>query len=70
MNPDGDVLDIQADIVGPGTSNTLFNKFHLVGTPYEGGIFKCKLVIDSEFPQKPPKGIIPSFSNSYAQATS
>lgn len=44
MNPDGDVLDIQADIIGP------------VGTAYEGGIFKCKLVIDNEFPQKPPKG--------------
>jgi ubiquitin-conjugating enzyme E2 S len=29
-----------------------------VGTPYEGGIFKCKLVIDAEFPQKPPKGWI------------
>jgi ubiquitin-protein ligase len=28
----------------------------IVGTSYEGGIFKCKLVIDSEFPQKPPKG--------------
>ena len=29
----------------------------VVGTAYEGGIFRCKLVIDSEFPQKPPKGI-------------
>jgi ubiquitin-protein ligase len=27
-----------------------------VGTPYEGGIFKCKLVIENDFPQKPPKG--------------
>lgn len=27
-----------------------------VGTAYEGGIFRCKLVVDSEFPQKPPKG--------------
>jgi len=30
----------------------------VVGTPYEGGIFRCKLVVDSEFPQKPPKGIL------------
>lgn len=28
----------------------------VVGTAYEGGIFRCRLVIDSEFPQKPPKG--------------
>ena len=28
----------------------------IVGTAYEGGIFRCKLVVDSEFPQKPPKG--------------
>ena len=28
----------------------------LVGTPYEGGVFRCALKIDDEFPQKPPKG--------------
>ena len=33
----------------------MLNHF-IVGTAYEGGIFKCKLVVDSEFPQKPPKG--------------
>lgn len=22
----------------------------IVGTPYEGGVFKCKLVVDAEFP--------------------
>ena len=26
------------------------------GTPYEGGLFKMKLVVGSEFPQAPPKG--------------
>lgn len=34
----------------------------IVGTPYEGGVFKCKLVVDSEFPQKPPKGKLLFFS--------
>jgi hypothetical protein len=37
-------------------SKDLQNSEPLVGTPYEGGIFRCKLVVDSEFPQKPPKG--------------
>ena len=40
-----DILDIHPDIAGP------------VGTPYEGGVFKVKLVIPSDFPQAPPKGI-------------
>lgn len=34
----------------------IFITTYIVGTPYEGGVFKCKLVVDSEFPQKPPKG--------------
>lgn len=38
------MTDIQADIVGP------------YDTPFAGGIFRCKLVIDGDFPQKPPKG--------------
>lgn len=25
-------------------------------TPFHGGIFRCKLVLDSDFPNKPPKG--------------
>ena len=41
-----DPLDIQADITGPQA------------TPYENGLFRVKLVIPSEFPQSPPKGII------------
>ncbi len=28
----------------------------LVGTPYAGGAFRCKLVLSSEFPRVPPKG--------------
>ena len=26
------------------------------GTPYEGGVFRMKLVLGAEFPQVPPKG--------------
>ena len=37
-----------------GITNPFF--FPLDDTPFAGGIFKCKLVIDGEFPQKPPKG--------------
>jgi ubiquitin-protein ligase len=56
MNPDGDLLDIQADIIGPGIFLVNLINIDIVGTAYEGGIFKCKVVIDSEFPSKPPKG--------------
>ena len=27
-----------------------------VGTPYQGGIFRCRLVFGQDFPQHPPKG--------------
>ncbi|EGR32549.1 ubiquitin-conjugating enzyme family protein, putative [Ichthyophthirius multifiliis] len=51
-NPDGinviindiDIYDIQADIIGP------------VQTPYEGGVFRCKLILPQDFPKVPPKG--------------
>jgi ubiquitin-protein ligase len=39
-----DPLDLQANIEGPKD------------TPYEGGIFKVKIVIGSEFPNVAPKG--------------
>ncbi len=38
------VTDIQADIEGP------------IGTPYEGGVFRCKLVLSNDFPTTPPRG--------------
>lgn len=41
---ESDVTDIQAEIEGP------------VGTPYQGGIFRCRLAIQSDFPSNPPKG--------------
>jgi len=41
---ESDMLDIQADIHGP------------VGTPYVGGVFRCKLVLSTEFPKVPPTG--------------
>jgi ubiquitin-conjugating enzyme E2 S len=39
-----DVLDIQAEIDGP------------IETPYEGGLFRVKFQLASEFPNVPPKG--------------
>lgn len=39
-----DVTDIQATIEGPA------------GTPYEGGLFRVKLVLGKDFPSAPPKG--------------
>lgn len=42
---EADITDIQAEIEGP------------VGTPYEGGLFRIKLAIESSFPNVPPKGI-------------
>ncbi|EAR86060.3 ubiquitin-conjugating enzyme (macronuclear) [Tetrahymena thermophila SB210] len=41
---DADIFDIQADVEGP------------VKTPYEGGLFRCKLVLPQDFPKSPPKG--------------
>ena len=41
----GDALtEVLADVDGP------------VGTPYEGGSFRVKLVLGSDFPSAPPKG--------------
>lgn len=41
----GDALtEVLADVDGP------------VGTPYEGGVFRVKLVLGSDFPSAPPKG--------------
>jgi ubiquitin-conjugating enzyme E2 S len=36
--------NITADIEGP------------YGTPYEGGVFRMKLILSHDFPQTPPKG--------------
>ena len=38
------ITDIQAELQGP------------VGTPFEGGVFRLKLVLSSDFPSSPPKG--------------
>lgn len=48
MNP----LDIQAEIEGPSLYPIIS-----VGTPYEEGLFKVKLIIPSDFPRNPPKGL-------------
>jgi ubiquitin-conjugating enzyme E2 S len=31
------------------------------GTPYEGGVFRMKLILSHDFPQTPPKGALISF---------
>jgi ubiquitin-conjugating enzyme E2 S len=36
--------NVTADIEGP------------LGTPYEGGVFRMKLILSNDFPQTPPKG--------------
>ena len=41
---ESNMMDVQADIIGP------------VDTPYEGGVFRCKLAIEGDFPNNPPKG--------------
>ncbi len=41
---ESDITDIQAEIEGP------------IGTPYEGGLFRCKLAVEHDFPNNPPKG--------------
>ena len=43
---EADITDIQAEIEGP------------IGTPYEGGLFRCKLAIEQDFPNNPPKGTL------------
>jgi ubiquitin-conjugating enzyme E2 S len=48
-----DLLDIQADIEGP--SKSLILKL-IAGTPYQGGIFRCVIFVEQDFPSKPPKG--------------
>jgi ubiquitin-conjugating enzyme E2 S len=41
---EANLLDVQADIIGA------------VDTPYAGGVFRCKLSIENDFPNNPPKG--------------
>ncbi len=41
---EANIADIQAEIEGP------------IGTPYEGGVFRCKLAVEHDFPNNPPKG--------------
>jgi ubiquitin-protein ligase len=43
---EADITDIQAEISGPA------------GTPYENGIYRCKLAVEGDFPESAPKGKI------------
>ena len=57
------VSDIQATVEGPGIptfdveidANIVYFR-PLAGTPYEGGLFRVKLVLGKDFPASPPKG--------------
>ena len=40
-----DITDIQCDILGPEK------------TPYEGGVFRVKIVLSADFPAQPPRGV-------------
>lgn len=42
--PGDSLTEVIAELDGP------------VGTPYEGGVFRVKLVLGSEYPAAPPKG--------------
>ena len=67
-----EVTDVSAEIVGPGapshepdhdllTSNrTHACAFWSESTPFDGGVFKIKLVLPSDYPQAPPKGVRPT----------
>jgi ubiquitin-conjugating enzyme E2 S len=50
---EANLLDVQADIIGP------------VDTPYAGGVFRCKLSIENDFPNNPPKGSRRNFNKGY-----
>jgi hypothetical protein len=41
---------------GYGVSISYTSPYFAVGTPFEGGLFQCKLVLGSDFPTVPPKG--------------
>ncbi|CAJ0851606.1 13748_t:CDS:2 [Entrophospora sp. SA101] len=52
-----DVCDIQAWILGPE------------GTPYEGGMFKIKVVLGTDFPSKNPTASISSDNSNLSNIT-
>ena len=61
---EADLTDIQATIEGPGMVKIhcfvlilCCLKICLAGTPYEGGMFKMKLVLGRDFPAAPPQGM-------------
>ena len=44
---------------GPSYSamRRFFEELFAAGTPYEGGVFRMKLVLGADFPSAPPKGV-------------
>ena len=75
-----DVTDVTADIVGPGEPRSPRSRLHprlarsppfspfalSESTPFQGGIWKVKLVLPADYPHAPPKGA----SRSKARAAS
>lgn len=47
---------IKVSLIEDNITNILGEIEGPVGTPFEGGLFKCKLVLGQDFPQHPPKG--------------
>jgi ubiquitin-protein ligase len=53
-----DITDIQALINGPGEFPFKFSwSYSPASTPFEGGVFRVKLVLSDDFPSTPPKGV-------------
>ncbi|CAI7851270.1 unnamed protein product [Closterium sp. NIES-53] len=53
---DDNISTVHAEIEGPEFIFCRFVTSPPVGTPYEGGAFRMKLVLGPEFPNAPPKG--------------
>lgn len=51
---------IEAEISGPSELSFVMKLYcsHIfpAGTPYQNGVFRCKLVFGADFPAAPPKG--------------
>lgn len=81
---EANVTDIRADLQGPGSAHTHASSYRLVPsglttrvggvyaaeTPYQGGVFRMKLLFGPDFPAAPPKGyfITPIFHPNVSKA--
>ncbi|CAN0008169.1 unnamed protein product, partial [Heterosigma akashiwo] len=74
-NEDDNLGEIFANMSGPGESAyvavPVFVMFVAAeGTPYEGGMFRVKIVLSEDYPASPPKGyfLTPIFHPNVAEA--